>query len=278
MNIRITCPYCGFSKEIPHEKIPKGAKRAVCPKCGQKFQFSSGQLPSAAHARQDRASQQEAPKRGPSPWEERSEIGLWNGIWLTIKQVLLSPDKLFGRLHYRAGQGEPLAFGLLVGSVGSMFSFFWQVVMVTLGIVSFGPSLLEQFGLAIIFVVLLVMVPIFVLVSLYVYSALLHLFLIVVRAANNGFEATFRVVCFSQATHLLGVIPLFGGWISGLWQLVVQVIGLKEIHETSYARVIIAFLIPIVVIMLIVVAVLIPLIILFLKNPAVSQFFPLDKI
>ena len=277
MNIRLTCPYCGFSKEVSQEKIPKGAKRAVCPKCKQKFQIFSGEL-----AHPDRGAQedgyQEEPRRGPSPWEQRSEIGLWNGIWLTVKQVLLGPDKLFARLHHGVGQGEPLAFGLLIGSVGSMLSFFWQVVMVTLGIVSFGPPMVEQFGLLIIFVVLLVMVPLFVFISLYVYSAILHLFLIIVRAANKGFEATFRVVCFSQATQLLGIIPFLGGWISGLWQLVVQVIGLKEIHETSYPRIIIAFLMPIVIIMLIVVAVLIPLVILFLKNPSVSNLFPFDKI
>ena len=35
--IKLSCPYCGFSKEVPPEGIPEGIKRVACPKCRQKF-------------------------------------------------------------------------------------------------------------------------------------------------------------------------------------------------------------------------------------------------
>ena len=71
---------------------------------------------------------------------------------------------------------------------------------------------------------------------------------------KNGFEATFRVISYSQAIQVVGVIPFIGGLLGGLWVLVVQVIGIREIHETSYLRVIVAFLIPLALIFLIVMA------------------------
>ncbi|WP_045222755.1 YIP1 family protein [Desulfonatronum thioautotrophicum] len=37
--MEITCPKCGFARNIPDEKIPERAEIATCPKCKHKFQF-----------------------------------------------------------------------------------------------------------------------------------------------------------------------------------------------------------------------------------------------
>ena len=107
--------------------------------------------------------------------------------------------------------------------------------------------------------ILMIIVPIFVALSMFIYSGLLHLFLLIVRGGQNGFEATFRVVSYSQATQALSLIPFIGGWIGGIWQIIVQIIGLREIHETSYFRVVMAFLIPVVIFLFLIMATLIPL-------------------
>ncbi|MCK7504610.1 MAG: YIP1 family protein [Desulfobacterales bacterium] len=54
---------------------------------------------------------------------------------------------------------------------------------------------------------------------------------------EKGFEASLRAVCYSQATQLWALIPYVGALVATLWLVVVQVIGLREIHEVSYARV-----------------------------------------
>jgi len=41
------------------------------------------------------------------------------------------------------------------------------------------------------------------------------------------------------------MIPLIGSMIGWIWRSIVQIIGLKEAHETSYVRIIVAFSIPI---------------------------------
>ncbi|WP_027183994.1 YIP1 family protein [Desulfovibrio inopinatus] len=37
--MRITCPHCGFSRDVPNDKVPARSVRATCPKCKHKFQF-----------------------------------------------------------------------------------------------------------------------------------------------------------------------------------------------------------------------------------------------
>jgi len=65
-----------------------------------------------------------------------------------------------------------------------------------------------------------------------------------VRGGKSGFEATFRVVAYSQATRVWSVIPFVGGPIGWVWRTIVQIIGLKQAHEVSYARIVVALLIP----------------------------------
>lgn len=37
--MRITCPQCGFFRELPDNKIPVTSTKATCPKCGHRFKF-----------------------------------------------------------------------------------------------------------------------------------------------------------------------------------------------------------------------------------------------
>ncbi|MBI4773058.1 MAG: zinc-ribbon domain-containing protein [Deltaproteobacteria bacterium] len=38
--MRIECPHCGYSKEIPKDRVPETARSAKCPNCGKRFPFS----------------------------------------------------------------------------------------------------------------------------------------------------------------------------------------------------------------------------------------------
>jgi hypothetical protein len=263
MTVEIICPNCNFSKSIPKEKIPAGARWATCPQCKHRFSFAplKGDVSSLQ-------GQKEVGAEGPvvtqaPPWEDRSELGLWQGIYQTFKAVLFSPDKLFRSMTHEGGITEPLAFGLLLGSIGSMFGFFWQFLMMSGGFMAVGEELMGRVSMSIIFFAIIIISPLFVAVTMFIGSAVLHLLLLIVKGGKNGFEATFRVVSYSQATQIWAVIPFIGGFIGGLWILIVQIVGLREIHETSYLRVILALLIPIALILLLVLAVVISFLVLF---------------
>ena len=199
--------------------------------------------------------------RQATPWENRSELGLWQGISKTFKAVLFSPVEIFSTMTYKGGIKEPLAFGLLLGSIGGMFGFFWQFLVMSGGLLAIDHEIMSHFTISLIFFGIAIVFPLFVTIAIFVASAILHLLMLIVRGGKNGFEATFRVVSYSQASQIWGLIPFIGGLIGGLWILVVQIIGLREIHETSYLRVILALLIPLALVLLMVMAIVIPLLI-----------------
>jgi hypothetical protein len=257
MTVKITCPYCNFSKQMSPGKIPPGTKWATCPRCKQRFEFVF-QDPAAGI--------QEAPtrngagsNRGPSPWEMRSDLGIWKGLYETFKSVLFSPKIVFSTMTHKGGMREPLAFGLLLGSLGAMFGFFWDFLMIGERLVSRWPNFFGQFSMSLIFLVVIILTPLFVMVSMFVVSSILHLSLIIVGGGRSGFEGTFRIVAFSQSTKILDLIPFVGGFVGWFWHIIVQVIGLREMHETSYLRTIIAMILPIIFIFIISIAIFVPL-------------------
>ena len=45
VSITVTCPGCGYSRDVSRTAIPPGAVRATCPRCGMKFPFSVDEAP-----------------------------------------------------------------------------------------------------------------------------------------------------------------------------------------------------------------------------------------
>lgn len=272
MSVELICPYCQFSKKVPQEKIPVGAKWVTCPCCRQRFEFSVieksvGPVTRETEGKTAFERLEEEPEEGytrkGAPWENRSELGLWQGIYKTFKAVLFSPEIFFKSLNFNVGILEPLAFGTLVGSIGSMFGLFWQLLMWSGLVLTYGESIFGQFTIGVTLLIIMVIIPILWVAWIFVSSGITHLLLLIVRGGENGYEATLRVVSYSQATQVWSLIPFVGGTIGWIWQLVVQVIGLRHIHRTSYLRVIVAFLIPVAIIFFLGIVVVIGLVLFF---------------
>jgi len=247
--------------------IPDRAKWAICPRCKQKFEISKpGRGGGSAPGETDRGGGQAdmdqgsgpGRERAAAPWERRSECGFAGGIWQTLVAVLFSPAVFFRGLNVSGGMGEPLAFGLLVGAVGNMLGLFWPVQLIFGGFSPFGSSLLTGLGSGLIFLILAVIIPIGVTVGMFLCSVVFHLLLLIVRGGKNGFEATFRVVAYSQAAQAWELVPVIGSWVGSVWRLVIWVVGLREIHNVTYSRVIVAFLLPVVLLTILLLAVVIP--------------------
>ena len=91
-------------------------------------------------------------------------------------------------------------------------------------------------------------VPVIVIVGMFIGSGILHLCLMIVGGAKKPFETTFRVVCFSSgSTYLLSMIPFCGGMIAGVWNIVLECIGLARAHEIDTGKAVLAVLLPLIV-------------------------------
>jgi predicted Zn finger-like uncharacterized protein len=129
MIINITCPNCNFSKKVPREKIPRGLKYAKCPRCSSTFE-----LPSADDPEEIEESDFNDVVNPGSGTDTLDEEGYFTGLWKTLRGILFSPTVFFRDLRKRSGIGDALAFGILLGSIGSMFGIFWQFLLDPKGI------------------------------------------------------------------------------------------------------------------------------------------------
>ncbi len=273
MKTRIACPNCGFTTHIPTERIPIKARFASCPRCNERFPLkpdnpsppassSTGTLPTGSSLDTPHpAPETGKPGRGPSPWEDRGRLGLWKAIRRSFLGTILSPASFFRTMHTRHGLMEPLAIGVLFGSIGLITGLFKDFVLSVWGYGGGVRMLSSGVDSPFLLSGLMVLSPLIVCIGIFIMTGVLHLLLMIFRGASQGFEGTFRVVAYGQATQIFGVVPILGGLIGGLWYLVILIVGMREIHETTYPRVILAFLMPLLLTGALALAVLIPLII-----------------
>lgn len=309
--MRISCPECHFSREIPDERVPSQASLATCPKCGAKFHFRevaggpgstaeatrpsdprpeassesslsspqtslrtsvrpgalSNEAPHGdaaqgtrtnAGSMQAKPGQDEAPdpNNEPSesnappdlntvtvevPFERLDKYGFFQGVWQTIRRATLSPT-LFFRIMPLKGYMGPLVFYILLFQCAMVLEAFWSLLGVPpLSAISPVLAPLDPITATDVNVItLFVFFPAMAGMMAFLSSGVVHALLMLFRAGDRGYEATFRALAYSNATLLLSAIPY--GYLPGmLWGLAVFLIGLKNLHRSSWLRLGLAF-------------------------------------
>ena len=92
-----------------------------------------------------------------------------------------------------------------------------------------------------------VFLPIGVALGNLVWAAVLHVSLAVLGGARGTYATTLKAVCYSSSATAFNVFPVCGAVVGAVWQMVVQVIGLRELHRTSTTRAFWAWFLPFVV-------------------------------
>ncbi|MCZ7397082.1 MAG: YIP1 family protein [Candidatus Methanoperedens sp.] len=124
-----------------------------------------------------------------------------------------------------------LAFGSMFGKLGTMMG-----AGATGGIAMF--MILFIFGI----------------IGIFISSAIFHIFVYLV-GGRKGLSQTIKAVIYGSTPGLLfGWIPIIG-MIAGIWSLVLEVLGIRQLHEITTGKAILA-----VVIMLVILTVLITVI------------------
>lgn len=205
---------------------------------------TGGSLPPAPPAARD--------EHQGNPWERRGESGASKGFLEALKLFVVSPGEAFAQTRLQGDYGSPLLFAIVLGCVGVLVAKVWETLFGISVLSAFPPEMREQlpflvggstFGL----VLTLVLAPIYILVGLFIWSALLHLCLVLVgglKQSTAGFEGTFRVVSYASVAQLGSLVPVFGGLITFVWTIVLGVIGITSLHKSSQGQAIAALLIP----------------------------------
>lgn len=242
------CPHC-------HHALPD-EDASSCPNCGADPRLAAAPPPlppslgSPAPAPPPPGG---APRSASIPWEDRDRTGLLTALLETTRDVLTRPGEFFRAMPVSGGLGSPLLYAVLVGWAGLVAAALYQAVfrsVVGPGWGGFGAERPEvAAALAWIegwggFVAQAVFGGVFVVIGVFVAAGVLHLMLLLLGGAKRDFEATFRVVSFSQATSVLLLVPFCGQFVAGVWCLVLYVVGLSQAHGIGGGRAAAAVLLP----------------------------------
>lgn len=185
-----------------------------------------------------------APESG-LPWERRQQLGFFKAFIDTVSVLLLRPTEAFVMMKREGGIMDPLLFGVLGGCAGTIVSILFQVLLQA--VLGGSNSVLDMVGGGAI-IAFLVFSPLLLACGLFIWSGILHLCLMMLGGAHRPFETTFRVVCFSYgATQLLAMIPFCGNYIAGIYNLVLDCIGLPRAQETTTGKAVLAIFLPVIV-------------------------------
>lgn len=180
-------------------------------------------------------------------WERREALGLFPAVTQTVSAVLLRTRETFSRLQLTGGLASPLLYFVLLSSVMFAISAFYQIAGTAANPTLFAPQLQHapKTALYVGLIGSILIAPALYVVSAFFGSGITHLCLKLLGGAHRPFEATFRVVCYAQASAaVLNVIPLCGGLVGVIWGAYCVIIGLKEVHGTEGWRATLALVLP----------------------------------
>jgi hypothetical protein len=181
------------------------------------------------------------------PWEHRQQLGFFKAFFDTVSVLLMKPGEAFVMMKREGGMTDPLLFAMIGGSAGTIASTLFQIGLQSIPGIGGSNNIVAVFGMGVV-VGFLILTPLLMAAGMFIGSAILHLCLMLLGGANKPFEATFRVVCFScGAAYLLSIIPFCGGYITPIYNIVLECIGISRAHETTMGKAVLAVLLPLIV-------------------------------
>jgi hypothetical protein len=145
----------------------------------------------------------------------------------------------------RGGYGRPLLYGCIVGEVAFFIALFWEGIFLMMGAFEHSYDFLGKIDLGMpMLVAIMLLSPGLIIAGYFVTAAILHLCLLIVGGARRDFEATFRVVCYAVGPNLFNIVPVCGGLVAWVWNATLNVIGIKETHEISAGKTLLALSLP----------------------------------
>ena len=184
------------------------------------------------------------------PWENRQQIGMVKAWLDTVSLLIAKPSDAFAMMRPEGGLMDPLLFGLIGGCAGTIVSILFQGLMQSIPGMGGGNDFFRAAGIShwAFIIIYAVLSPLLVLLGLFIGSAVLHLCLMLVGGANRSFETTFRVICFAGgAANLFSMIPMCGGLIAAVYNVVLNCIGLSRAHQTTTGKALMAIFLPLII-------------------------------
>ena len=166
----------------------------------------------------------------------------------TAREVLFNPVGFFRGISRQGDYLNPLVFAIICALLSAVIGAVLQLVINLIAGNGVGTAFAS-------FVGTLIFLPIGTAIGLFIAAAIYHLFvLLLIRPSHAGYEATFRVVAYAAVLQLftwLGAIPILGVLVLLavlVYNVVLSVIGMREMHGTTTGRAVAVVLLPVVIV------------------------------
>ncbi len=248
------CPKCGAPLADPNE--------AFCATCGAPISppaMSEPQIPTPPPLPASTPTEVPFPPpptakvdRPGVPWEDPSFGGWLDRLVETTKRVLTAPTGFFSGLPAGGGMLLPLAYALILGSLGAWIGLLYDTVFreaIAAWLPGFRDRYSELFpavGRLASALIGAVLAPILVAVQLFLLSGVVHLALLLLGGARKGFDTTFRTAAYSVAPTVVALVPFCGSLVAVVWSVFLLILGLAASHGTSKGIAAAAVLLPLI--------------------------------
>ncbi len=158
----------------------------------------------------------------------------------TVRELVTNPVGFFRSIARRGDYVNPLVFALACTVISTIIGGLLGILYATVGIGDTGVG--EAIGG---FVASMFFMPIIFAIALFVGAGILHLLVaLIIKPADTGFESTFRVVSYANVTELVSWVPVLGPLVAAVASVVLAIIGVREVHETTTGKAALVVLIP----------------------------------
>jgi|GEM_PF-1063757 len=195
-----------------------------------------------------------------APFERLDRHGFFGGLFTTTTRAMFSPGLFFEALPVNKGLGRPLVYAILISLIGHLLMLPWVVTALDTLATQVDSAALREVIMSAYGprsqITQTIVAPFTTTLQMFFFASIIHVGLFVFQGGKRGFEATFRVLCYSCATAPLAIIPFVGPALALVWSMLITFIGLKRIHRTSYLQVLLALVLPLAILVLLVFAVI----------------------
>lgn len=250
--MKITCPSCGFNRDVPPERLPAGEVTATCPKCGAKFQLSKPANKEEEDMRltAKRAYEAEAARfeEGGAAFEEDNpwDLAPWPSGWpaaflRTIRLVMSKPARFFRSLAPEAGLMRPLLFYSIIIILQSSLDRLWGRLLISL----LSPTVMDDAQLSELMEVFSLEGNFFMAVTLRfgamlfqlcLYSFILWAVFRLIAPKKSSFGLLFQICAYSSAPAALSVVPVLGSLAGMIWGFASFIIGIRAALNLSWPQ------------------------------------------
>jgi hypothetical protein len=165
----------------------------------------------------------------------------------TVRDVLFDPVNFFRSIRREGDFLNPLIFAIICALITGVIGGILRLIFTLVRGGGFGGALGSL-------IANIIFIPIGTAIGLFIGAGIYHLLvLLIIRPSHAGYEATFRAVAYAsavQAVAWLGFIPILGILVLivvGIYNVVLSVIGIREMHATTTGRAVAVVLIPVVI-------------------------------